>query len=72
MDDLILLSNPLSDLKEEELYILIHDVLGRLLYSVNLKSNNGMFRIQPDLPSGTYIITVQTDTFIEQKKILKI
>jgi hypothetical protein len=49
----------------------IYDVMGRLLYGVNSESNEGILTISPDLPSGTYLITIQTDTIVEQRKVVK-
>jgi hypothetical protein len=49
----------------------IRDVLGRLLYHDNQETNNGMLSISPDLSSGIYLITIQTEAFIEQQKVIK-
>jgi hypothetical protein len=49
----------------------IYDVMGRLLYEINAQSYEGSLDLQPTLPSGSYIITIQTETFIEQRKIVK-
>jgi len=51
--------------------ISIHDVLGRLMYHTNRKSNDGSATIYPVLPSGAYVITIQTGAFFEQRKIIK-
>jgi hypothetical protein len=60
-----------SNLKEN-LDISIHDILGQLVYHTNQKSDNGTLRIQPNnVTSGTYIITIQTDTFVKQQKIIR-
>jgi hypothetical protein len=60
-----------SNLKEN-LDISIHDILGQLVYHTNQKNDNGTLRIQPDnLTSGAYMITIQTDSFIKQQKIIR-
>ncbi len=56
---------------KEELNISIHDIVGRLLYQASHKSANGAVLIQPDLANGAYVLTIQTDTFIEQQRIIK-
>ncbi len=60
-----------SNLIGENMDISIYDVLGRVLYHVNHQSENGIVNFQPELPSGTYIITVQTETLVAQQKIIK-
>lgn len=54
-----------------DMQVEIHDVMGRLLYEGNFQHGTGLQQIHPDLPSGTYIITVQTKAFIEQHKVIK-
>lgn len=54
-----------------EVEISIHDVLGKLLYHSNENSKDGILIINPTLPNGAYLITIQTDTFIKQQKIIK-
>lgn len=54
-----------------EAEIKIQDVLGRVVYQLNQESSDGIFTIQPSLISGTYLVTIQTNTFIEQRKIVK-
>jgi hypothetical protein len=51
--------------------ISIFDVLGRLVYHSNQDNNNGTLVINPDLSSGSYIITVQSGSFIEHQKIIR-
>lgn len=51
--------------------IKLYDVMGRLLYEADFQNNAGQQHIHPDLPSGTYIIIVQTEAFIEQRKLIK-
>lgn len=51
--------------------IQIVDVLGKLVYQTTKEGSEGIPTIYPELQAGTYIITVQTDTFIEQQKIIK-
>jgi|GEM_PF-3222806 len=60
-----------SNIIGEEMDITIFDVLGKVMYHTHLKSDNGMLGIQPELPTGTYIITVATETFVQQQKIIK-
>lgn len=60
-----------SNVIDENMDITIYDMLGRVLYQVNYKTNNGLVLIQPELPGGTYIITVQTDSLVEKSKIIK-
>ncbi|MBX9851495.1 MAG: T9SS type A sorting domain-containing protein [Cytophagaceae bacterium] len=54
-----------------EMNISIYDALGRLVYHVNSKSENGVVNVQPDLASGAYLVTVQSEAFLEQQKIIK-
>jgi hypothetical protein len=69
--------NPFDDILtiksniEGDMDISIHDVLGRLQYRVNQKSENGTLRIQPDLPGGAYVITIQAGAFVERQKLIK-
>jgi hypothetical protein len=51
--------------------IKILDLSGRLLYDANLETNDGTLTLRPELPSGAYIVTIQTATFIEQQKVIK-
>jgi hypothetical protein len=51
--------------------ISISDVLGKQVYHVNQKNDTGTFSIQPDLASGTYVVTIQTETSVEQRKLIK-
>jgi len=53
-----------------EINISIFDVLGRLMYQ-SMETSNGLLKIQPALPAGTYIISIGTDSFVEQHKIIK-
>jgi hypothetical protein len=54
-----------------EAEIKIQDVLGRVVYQTSQISDNGLFNVQPSLSPGTYVVTIQTNTFIEQRKIIK-
>lgn len=54
-----------------DLDITIYDVLGREVYHSIQKNEEGMLSIQPDLTSGAYVVTVRTDTLIEQQRIIK-
>lgn len=49
----------------------IHDVLGKLVYEISRESNDGTLNIAPELHSGAYIITVQTETSVEQQRIIR-
>lgn len=60
-----------SNIIDENMDIVIYDVLGRMVYHVNQKTGNGIVSIRPEFPSGTYIITVQTESLVEQSKIIK-
>jgi hypothetical protein len=51
--------------------IQIQDVLGQVLYFQNRVGERGEIVIHPDLPPGTYFLTLQSDNWIEQKKIIK-
>ena len=53
-----------------EMNISIFDVLGRLIYQ-SVETSNGLVSIKPELPSGTYIISIGTDSFVEKQKIIK-
>ncbi|MDF2457353.1 MAG: type sorting protein, partial [Cytophagaceae bacterium] len=54
-----------------KIHIQIVDVLGKLVYQTTKEGSEGIPTIYPELQAGTYIITVQTDTFVEQQKIIK-
>ncbi|MBX9851492.1 MAG: T9SS type A sorting domain-containing protein [Cytophagaceae bacterium] len=56
---------------EGEMEISICDVLGRLVYQVTAQSGNGTLHLHPDLPSGSYLIIIQSNDTIEQRKIVK-
>lgn len=51
--------------------ISIYDVVGRLMYQVSRETENGTLSILPELPSGAYMLTIRTETFIEQHKVIK-
>jgi hypothetical protein len=53
------------------LEISIYDVVGRLMYQVNKETENGTLSILPELPSGAYMLTIRTETFVEQRKVIK-
>jgi hypothetical protein len=55
----------------EDMDIKIYDVLGRIMYHENRATESGTQHLQPQLPSGAYVITIQTDTYIEQRKLIK-
>jgi Carbohydrate family 9 binding domain-like/Secretion system C-terminal sorting domain len=66
-DDAITIRSNLSG----NMDIRIHDILGRLVYHLNQKTDDGMLLIQPDLPGGAYLISIQTADFVEHRKIIK-
>jgi hypothetical protein len=49
----------------------IYDLLGRKLFHETHKLDNGMLSLQPDLPGGTYLVTIQTESTIEMRKVIK-
>ncbi|MFL5728889.1 MAG: sugar-binding protein [Cytophagaceae bacterium] len=51
--------------------ISIHDLLGRLVYQTVNDDGNPEFLIHPDLAGGTYIISIQTQYSVEQRKIIR-
>ncbi|MBX9851497.1 MAG: T9SS type A sorting domain-containing protein [Cytophagaceae bacterium] len=51
--------------------IVIRDIFGRIVYSASKENENGVISIHPGLSPGAYIITMQTDTFMEQRKIVR-
>jgi hypothetical protein len=51
--------------------ISIYDVLGRLLFYTRAESVDGALMIWPEVPSGTYFLTLQSNTFFEQQTIVK-
>ncbi len=72
-----ILPNPFNDVLtirsdvSGKMEITIQDVLGRTLYETTEVIENGTITIQPELVPGVYVITVHTDTFTEQKGIVK-
>jgi hypothetical protein len=56
---------------KDEMEVTIYDMLGKIVYQSNGKSEDGKILLQPELPSGTYMISIKSATFIEQKKIIK-
>ena len=54
-----------------ELQITICDVTGKSVYSSTKNTEEGVLTILPDLVSGVYIVTVKSDTFITQQKLVK-
>jgi hypothetical protein len=73
--DLFVVPNPFDDAftiqssSLEKNNVLMHDVLGRLVYQTSFE--NGSTTIRPELPSGTYILTVSSSTIVEQLKVIK-
>ncbi len=74
---LSIVPNPFEDLiaintdLEGNLDVRIYDILGRIVYQTSGESKENKLVITPELPSGAYLITVQSDTFVEQTKIIK-
>jgi hypothetical protein len=73
-----LMPNPFDDAititsdRDGKMNVQIYDVLGKQVYSTTTENTvGGTLTIHPELPAGTYVITVQTDLFIEQQKIIK-
>ena len=66
-DDAITISGELVG----KVQIQIFDILGKLVYQTVKDGSEGLPTIYPQLPAGTYVVSVQTDTFIEQQKIIK-
>ncbi|MDB5255897.1 MAG: type sorting protein [Chitinophagaceae bacterium] len=72
-----LMPNPFDDVitissdRDGKMTIEIYDVLGKLVYSTTNESSGGLQSIQPQLPAGTYLLTIQTDSFVEQQKIIR-
>jgi hypothetical protein len=70
-----LMPNPFDDVitivsdAEGKVNVQIYDMLGKLVYYTSSTSN--VLTISPQLPAGAYVITLQTDTFVEQQKIIK-
>ena len=55
---------------EGEMGISLHDAMGRLLYCDKQESNSSI-SIWSELPPGIYVVTLQTENFFEQRKIVK-
>ena len=66
-NDLTITSNVIGEIMD----ISVYDVLGREVYQVNPKTNDGIVHIHLELPSDAYIITVQTESIIQQSKIIR-
>jgi hypothetical protein len=72
-----LMPNPFDDAititsdADGKINVQIFDVLGKLLFQTSQENSGGILTIRPELPAGTYVITVQTDAFVEQQKIIK-
>ncbi len=54
-----------------DLDISIMDILGRVVYHSNEKAESGMLLVYPELASGAYIITVQTESLVERQRVIK-
>jgi hypothetical protein len=66
-DDVITIHN----ISQGKLAVSIYDVLGRLMFEVLEEAASGSLTIHPVLPSGTYVITVKSESAIEQQKLIK-
>lgn len=53
------------------LEVIIHDVLGKTVYRSSAVVENGLLNITPDLTPGMHVITLQSDSFTEQREIIK-
>jgi hypothetical protein len=51
--------------------VVIHDVLGRVVYQSSKVVENGTLHIIPELIPGMYIVTLSTDSFTEHKEIIR-
>ncbi|HEY8401609.1 MAG TPA: T9SS type A sorting domain-containing protein [Cytophagaceae bacterium] len=67
IDDMLVISSNIN----EEMSITIRDVLGRLVFEGVKANEEGIISIHPKLMTGTYMVTVQTESIIEQKKIIR-
>ena len=70
-----LMPNPFDDAititsdTDGKVNVQIYDMLGKIVYSTT--STTSLFTIHPELPAGTYVVSVQTDTFVDQQKMIK-
>ncbi|HEY8401610.1 MAG TPA: sugar-binding protein [Cytophagaceae bacterium] len=53
------------------LEVSIHCSLGVLMFKDNYYCQNGEIIIQPELPTGTYFITLQGEGFVERRMVVK-
>ncbi len=51
--------------------VFIHDVFGRLLFQAKYEANGEAIQVQPDLPSGAYLVTIKGEGFVAQEKLVK-
>jgi hypothetical protein len=51
--------------------ISIMDVLGKTVYQTSLVMDENAIQIRPEIPSGTYIMIIQTSESVEKQKIIK-
>jgi pimeloyl-ACP methyl ester carboxylesterase len=55
----------------ENANILVTDILGKSIYSVNNQTINGMLEIPVSLSNGVYLITIQSENGSVTKKVIK-
>lgn len=51
--------------------VTLRDVLGRVVHRAGSNVEGGVLDIRPDIPPGTYVVTIQTAAFSEQRKVVK-
>ena len=59
----------------ENLFLTVHDLTGRTIYQQEIDgkqgSNNLVIRTPEDIPTGIYILRIQTDSAIKTIKLIK-
>lgn len=65
-DDLMITTNISGEMK-----VSITDAMGRMVYQNNWKGENGKLSIHPQLVPGTYWVSIQSESAIEQLKVIK-
>ncbi|MFN3404258.1 MAG: T9SS type A sorting domain-containing protein [Cytophagaceae bacterium] len=51
--------------------ITLHDLTGKILSRFEGQSEDGNLSFEPELPTGIYLITVQTDNHVHQQQVIK-
>jgi hypothetical protein len=75
--NILIVPNPFEELftielnATKEVTITFFDLSGKAVYSINTEGNNESIIIQPAIPTGSYIIQIQNEEFIEQQMIIK-